>query len=43
MGGRATIRAIAENFVRVSPVNLMTGACLRVLLTSPPPHGPGID
>jgi hypothetical protein len=34
---------IAENFVRVSPVNLMTGACLRALLTAPPPHGPGID
>jgi hypothetical protein len=39
---RATVRTIAENFVRVSPVNLMTGACLRVMLTSPPPHGPGI-
>ncbi|MGA3005185.1 MAG: hypothetical protein ABSE20_26045 [Acetobacteraceae bacterium] len=38
----ATIRVIAENFVRVSPVNLMTGACLRTLLTQPPPHGPGI-
>lgn len=38
----ATIRVIAENFVRVSPVNLMTGACLRVLLTDAPPHGPGI-
>jgi hypothetical protein len=37
-----SIREIAENFVRVSPVNLMTGACLRVLLTEPPPHGPGI-
>jgi hypothetical protein len=37
-----TIREIAENFVRVSPVNLMTGACLRALLTEPPPHGPGI-
>jgi hypothetical protein len=37
------IRDIAENFVRVSPVNLMTGACLRTLLTEPPPHGPGID
>lgn len=43
MGGHATITAIAENFVRVSPVNLMTGACLRLLLTAPPPHGPGID
>jgi hypothetical protein len=37
-----TIRAIAENFVRVSPVNLMTGACLRALLTEPSPNGPGI-
>lgn len=42
MGGLATIGAIAENFVRVSPVNLMTGACLRLLLTAPPPSGPGI-
>ncbi len=38
----ATIRVIAENFVRVSPVNLMTGACLRSLLTQPAPSGPGI-
>ncbi len=37
----AAIGAIAENFVRVSPVNLMTGACLRLLLTEPPPHGSG--
>jgi hypothetical protein len=29
----AAIRAIAANFLRVSPVNLMTGACLRLLLT----------
>jgi hypothetical protein len=42
MGAYATIAAIAENFVRVSPVNLMTGACLRMLLTQPPPAGPGI-
>src|ERR1700712_2202619 len=28
MGAMATVSAIAENFVRVSPVNLMTGACL---------------
>jgi hypothetical protein len=35
MGGLAAIGAIAENFVRVSPVNLMTGACLRLLLTTP--------
>ncbi len=39
----ATIRVIAENFVRVSPVNLMTSSCLRLLLTEPPPKGPGID
>jgi hypothetical protein len=31
--GLTAIRNIAENFVRVSPVNLMTGACLRLLLT----------
>jgi hypothetical protein len=43
MGAYATIGAIAENFVRVSPVNLMTGACLRLLLTAPPPEGSGID
>jgi hypothetical protein len=42
MGAMATVGAIAENFVRVSPVNLMTGACLRLLLTAPPPNGPGI-
>jgi len=42
-GARTSIRSIAENFVRVSPVNLMTGACLRVLLTGAPPRGPGID
>ena len=41
MGAYATIGAIAENFVRVSPVNLMTGACVRALLTGPPPHGAG--
>jgi hypothetical protein len=43
MGAYATIGAIAENFVRVSPVNLMMGACLRLLLTAPPPNGPGIE
>jgi hypothetical protein len=42
VGGYATIGAIAENFVRVSPVNLMMGACLRLLLTEPPPKGTGI-
>jgi hypothetical protein len=40
-GGVAAIRNIAENFVRVSPVNLMTGACLRLLLTGTPPDGSG--
>jgi hypothetical protein len=39
--GRETIHAIAENFVRVSPVNLMMGSCLRLLLTAPPPTGSG--
>jgi hypothetical protein len=39
--GLATIRSIAANFVRVSPVNLLTGACLRLLLTSAAPNGPG--
>jgi len=43
VGAYATIGAIAENFVRVSPVNLMTGACLRLLLTEPAPRGPGIE
>lgn len=37
--GLAAIRNIAENFVRVSPVNLMTGACLRLLLTGARPAG----
>lgn len=39
--GLAAIRNIAENFVRVSPVNLMTGACLRLLLTGARPAGTG--
>ena len=43
MGGYATVRAIAENFVRVSPVNLVTGACVRHLLTAPPPNGNGFS
>jgi hypothetical protein len=42
-GAYAAIGVIAENFVRVSPVNLITGACLRLLLTEPPPKGPGIE
>ncbi len=43
MSAYAVIGAIAENFVRVSPVNLMTGACVRLLLTAPPPHGDGFN
>ena len=39
--GLTAIRNIAENFVRVSPVNLMTGACLRLLLDGARPAGPG--
>ena len=38
---RAAIRNVAENFVRVSPVNLMTGACLSRLLTGTVPAGAG--
>jgi hypothetical protein len=38
----STVASIAENFVRVSPVNLMTGACLKLLLTGPAPAGTGI-
>lgn len=37
----AAIRNVAENFVRVSPVNLMTGACLRLILTGTEPSGAG--
>ena len=39
--GLAAIRNIAANFVRVSPVNLVTGACLSRLLTGAAPSGPG--
>jgi hypothetical protein len=35
----AVIRNIAANFVRVSPVNLVTGACLDLLLTGHMPAG----
>jgi hypothetical protein len=35
------IRNIAANFVRVSPVNLVTGACLAHLLTGAAPAGAG--
>jgi hypothetical protein len=38
--GLASIRNIAANFVRVSPVNLVTGACLTRLLNGARPSGP---
>jgi hypothetical protein len=41
--GRAAIRNIAANFVRVSPVNLVTGACLAHLLNGAHPSGPGFS
>lgn len=37
--GLAAVRTIAANFVRVSPVNLVTGACLRQLLLGAKPSG----
>ena len=40
---KVAIRNIAENFVRVSPVNLMTGACLNRLLTGTVPSGAGFS
>lgn len=39
--GLTGIRTIAANFVRVSPVNLVMGACLRHLLLGARPSGPG--
>lgn len=39
--GLAAMRNVAENFVRVSPVNLMTGACLRLILLGTAPAGTG--
>jgi hypothetical protein len=39
--GLASIRNVAANFVRVSPVNLMTGACLAQLLNGARPSGSG--
>ncbi len=39
--GLTSIRNIAANFVRVSPVNLLMGACLRLLLTDRAPAGAG--
>jgi hypothetical protein len=41
--GLAAIRNVAENFVRVAPVNLVMGGCLRLLLTGTRPSGPGFD
>src|SRR4051812_38025216 len=40
-GELAAIRNVAENFVRVSPVNLMMGGCLRLVLNGPTPSGAG--
>ncbi len=37
----AALRNIAANFVRVSPVNIVTGSCLACLLTGPTPSGAG--
>lgn len=37
----AAIRNIAANFVRVSPVNIVTGACLAALLNGARPAGAG--
>jgi hypothetical protein len=37
----AAIRNIAANFVRVSPVNIVTGACIARLLTGATPSGAG--
>ena len=39
--GLVAVRNIAANFVRVSPVNLVTGACLRRLLSGVAPSGVG--
>ena len=40
-GALTAIRNIAANFVRVSPVNLMMGACLRCVLNGAAPSGAG--
>lgn len=40
-GGLAAVRNIAANFVRVAPVNIVTGACLGHLLTGARPSGAG--
>ena len=39
--GRAGIRNVAANFVRVAPVNLVFGRCLGLLLDGARPAGPG--
>jgi hypothetical protein len=39
--GLAAMQNVAANFVRVSPVNLMTGACIRLILTGTQPAGTG--
>jgi hypothetical protein len=39
--GLIAIRNIAANFVRVAPVNLVMGACLRCVLTGATPSGTG--
>ena len=39
--GLAAMRNVTENFVRVSPVNIMTGACLRAILNGQVPNGAG--
>jgi hypothetical protein len=39
--GLASIRNVAANFVRVSPVNLMTGACVAQLMNGARPSGSG--
>ena len=41
--GLAAIRNVAANFQRVSPVNLMTGSCLHLILTGARPAGPGFS
>jgi len=41
--GLAAIRNVAENFVRVAPVNLTTGGCLNLLLNGARPTGQGFS
>lgn len=41
--GLAAVRNVAANFVRVSPVNLVTGACLTLLLTGANSSGAGFS